>query len=344
MTFTFYAALSVCSSSIRQTCARLKDGHGSLDPLKNVMFTPISQGEKTHETMGNLQEQYDLNVMFDSGGYEVQVGNYEFEELYSYLLDFYDDNRWGERYVLPDHVPVSDDPPELVDQKVNETISASRMCFRRLPSEVQSSSLAVIQGHTKEQISRCLNAYSQLENLEYVGFGSFSTSGISQGVNMLTRDSFENLKWATDLAHRHGLKVHAFGIGGPTSIPLLYEAGVDGFDSTTWMRTSGYGNVFFPFRSRLNVSHRKNRSGKTLTSDELPHIKAETNHDCPFCKDIQQLRENRWDRVVHNLIVTHELTNRVPEMNREDIIVAMNENSKYRKHLEDLQTQIQATG
>jgi queuine/archaeosine tRNA-ribosyltransferase len=300
------------------------------------MFTPISQGEGSHKTIRNIQEEYGLNIMFDSGGYEVQVGNYEFDDLYSYLLDFYEDNRWGHRYVLPDHVPVSADEPELVDKKVNETISASRMCFRRLPEEVKSSAVAVIQGHAKEQLSRCLNAYGQFVGLQYVGFGSFSTSGVSQGVNMLTRDSFDNLEWTTQRAHDNGLKVHAFGIGGPTSIPLLYEAGVDSFDSTTWMRSSGYGNVFFPFKSRLNASHRRKR-GKVLKSSELPHLKAETNHECPFCEDISNLRNNRWDRIMHNLIVTHELSKRVTEMSRKEVIAAMDANSRYRKQLEDLQ-------
>jgi hypothetical protein len=61
---------------MRKTFARLENEYGSLDPLQNVMFTPISSGEDTHQTIRNISTTYDLNVMFDSGGYEVQVGNY----------------------------------------------------------------------------------------------------------------------------------------------------------------------------------------------------------------------------------------------------------------------------
>lgn len=336
MTLTFYAALSVCSSVMRKTFDQLEDGYGSIAPLENVMFTPIARGEETHRTIRTISNSFDTNVLFDSGGYEVQVGNYDFDELYTYLVDFYNENHWGHRYVLPDHVPVSADSDELVDQKVDETISTSRMCFRRLPDELKSRAIAVIQGHTREQISRCLNAYSQLDGLEHVGFGSFSTSGVSQGVNMLTRSTIENLEWATRRAHEQGLSVHAFGIGGPTSIPLLYEAGVDSFDTTSWMRSSGYGNVFFPFKSRYNASHRKKRSGKILTADELPHLKAETGHHCPFCEDISRLRDNRWDRIMHNIIVIQEMSTRVDEMDCKEVIAAMDAQSRYRKHLEDL--------
>lgn len=336
MTLTFYAALSVCSSSLRKTFSKLENGYDSLAPLQNVMFTPIARSEETLKTIRDINDSYDLNLMFDSGGYEVQVGNYDFDDLYAYLVDFYADNRWGYRYVLPDHVPVSADPADLVDQKVNETISASRMCFRRLPDEHKEKAIAVIQGHTKEQLTRCLNAYSQLDGLKHVGFGSFSTSGSNQGVNMLSRDAFDNLEWATRRAHEQGLSVHAFGMGGPTSIPLLYEARVDSFDTTSWMRSSGYGNVFFPFKSRYNASHRKNRSGNILTAAEFPHLKADTNHDCPFCKNISQLRNNRWDRIMHNLIVIQEMTSRIDKMDREDVITSMNPQSRYRNHLEDL--------
>lgn len=344
---TFYAALSVNPSQIRKTFARLEQGYRSLDPLQNIMFTPISQGESSHREIRNIVDRFGVDVMFDSGGYEVQVGNYEFDELYSYLINFYNANRWGQRYVLPDNVPVTGDAEDLVDQKVNETISASRMCFRRLPDEVRSNAVAVVQGHTKEQISRCLEAYVHgegYEELNHLGFGSFGTSGASNGVNMLTKEAYNNLEWAVGQAHDAGLSVHAFGVGGPTSIPLLAEAGVDSFDTTSWMRSSGYGNVFFPFKSRYNASHRKKRGGKILTEEELPHLRAETNHSCPFCDEMQRLRNNRWDRIMHNLIVIHEMTEQVENMSSNEIINAMDPNSTYRKRLEKIHNTPRVTG
>lgn len=333
MTMRFYAALSLCSSSIRQTCARLADGYGSLDPLEHVMFTPIAQGESAHTTIKNLQDRYGINIMFDSGGYEVQVGNTSFDELQAYLHDFYDTNQWGHRYVLPDNVPISQDSDKIVQQKVKQTADVSALFYRQLPEYLQSKALAVVQGHTQNQLQHCLNTYKSLDGLNHVGFGSFGTSGVSNGVNMLTTDAYRNLEWAVDNAHNAGMTVHAFGVGGPTSIPLLYAAGVDSFDTTSWMRSSGYGNVFFPFKSRYNASHRKKRGGKLLTKEELAHIKAETDHSCPFCECMEQLRENRWDRILHNLIVIYEMTNRIEEMSHKEILDAMDEESTYRRRL-----------
>lgn len=334
MTFQFYAALSVNPASIRKTCAKLEDGYGSLEPLEHIMFTPISKGEKAHRTIRNLRDRYDLNVMFDSGGYEVQVGNKTFDQLQSYLHDFYADNPWGHRYVLPDNVPLSQDPPDLVEQKVRQTADISALFYRQLPDHLQSQALAVVQGHDQDQLRHCLNTYTSLDGLQHIGFGSFGTSGVSNGVNMLTTDAYRNLEWAVDRAHDAGMTVHAFGVGGPTSIPLLYTAGVDSFDTTSWMRSSGYGNVFFPFKSRFNASHRKKRGGKLLTKDELPHIKAETDHSCPFCQEMSQLRNSRWDRILHNLIVIYEMSNRIETMSQEEILDAMDEQSTYRRRLE----------
>lgn len=344
MSFTFYPAMSVCPSSMRKTFSRLLNEYGSLEPLEHVMFTPISQGAEPLREIRELATTYDLNIMFDSGGYEVQVGNQEFDDLYAYLVDFYSATDWGHRYVLPDNVPVTGDSKKKVDRKVAETISASQMCFRRLSKSHKKNAVAVVQGHTLDQLLRCINRYSNFEGLQHIGFGSFGTGGVSNGVNMLTKGAFRNLSRVVDHAQKEGFSVHAFGVGGPTSIPLLYEAGVDSFDTTSWLRSSGYGNVFFPFKSRYNASHRKQRSGNVLTASELPHLKAETGHSCSFCEEISSLRDNRWNRIIHNLIVIHEMTERVREMSTIEMISSMDQKSRYRKRLEIAQKSSMAVG
>jgi ribosomal protein S18 acetylase RimI-like enzyme len=49
------------------------------------------------------------SVIFDSGGYQVQMGRLSFEELVERLLPFYGENAWADFLVLPDHVPRSSD-------------------------------------------------------------------------------------------------------------------------------------------------------------------------------------------------------------------------------------------
>lgn len=343
MTFKFYPAVTVNRAQIQKIFNKLEEWVGSIDPVQNVMFTPIAKPGESLDEIKYLTDQFDLNVMFDSGGYEVQVGNRSFDELYAFLLDFYQDNQWGHKYVLPDNVPLSQNDTDTVERKVDETIDTSRLCFRRLPDRIQSKSLAVVQGHTTTQIARCLNAYAEIDGLNHVGFGSFGTSGASNGVNMITDEAFKNLQWAVRRAHEVGMTVHAFGVGGPTSIPLLYEAGVDSFDTTSWMRSSGYGNAFFPFKSRFNASH-KRTSGKVLTRDKLAQMRNETGHECAFCEQIEQLQDSRWNRIIHNLIVLHEMSNKIQSLARDEIIERMDSGSNYRKRLQEQTEPTQVTG
>jgi len=328
----FYAALSVSRDQIRKIASRLLDRYGSMEPLQNIIFTPIATGDTTHETIHELNELYDISLMYDSGGYEVQTGNLEFDELLKYLIGYYEDHQAAHRYVLPDNVPLGGDSSDLVERKVDETISASRTCFKRLPEDIRHRAVGVVQGHSQDQLARCLKAYEEL-GLTTVAFGSFGTGGKNNGVNMLTTEALENLQWAVDRAHGFDMEIHALGIGGPTSIPLLKQAGVDSFDSSAWIRSSGYGNVFFPFKSRYNASHQKVRSGAVLRADELEDLKSETNHSCPFCRTIEQLRDSRWARIVHNLIVTHEMSRRIEEMDQKEMLGAMDKSSTYRSRL-----------
>lgn len=333
MSMEFYAALTVSRNQIRHIASRLIAQYGSIEPIRNVIFTPISMGAASQNTLHDLRDKYDLRLMYDSGGYDVQTGDKSFDDLPQFLIDYYEAHQDAYRYVLPDNVPVNGDDRKTIERKINETLSASRNCYKRLPASIQGRAVGVVQGHSQDHLSRCLKTYHEL-GLDTVAFGSFGTGGKNNGVNMLTSEALENLQWVVHRAHEYGMEVHALGIGGPTSIPLLEAAGVDSFDSSTWFRTSGYGNVFFPFKSRLNASHRKIRSGRVLQTDEFHGLKRETGHECPFCETMDQLRDDRWNRVLHNLIVTYEMSQEVEEMSQEAMVHAMDKQSTYRSRLE----------
>lgn len=329
----FYAALSVSRGQIRQVGSRLLNQYGTTDPIGNIIFTPIATGQTSHEAIHDLADKLDISLMYDSGGYEVQTGDLEFDDLLGYLHEYYGTHTGANRYVLPDNVPMTDDSADTVHKKVKETISASRTCYKRAPPIVRERAVGVVQGHTRDDLSRCLDAYADL-GLETVAFGSFGTGGKNGSVNMITSEALKNLKWTVNKAHSEGIEVHALGVGGPTSIPLLAQAGVDSFDSSAWMRSSGYGNVFFPFKSRYNASHRTVRSGKVLRASELVDLKRESGHDCPYCSSIDKLRDSRWNRIMHNLIVTYEMATATEEMERDEMLSAMDSSSIYRSRLE----------
>lgn len=273
------------------------------DPFKRTIFTPLFAQPSV---LSFMRKQFETRggVIFDSGGYYVQQGLVSYESLYQRLMDFYRNNRWASWYVLPDFVPTSSLSAEEVARRVYATVTVSKLFFVEMPEELRLNALPVVQGHTFEQIQYSIENYAEL-GVSHIGFGSFGTSGNNNNINTITRQSIqmiEFLKWQTEKYH---LKLHLFGVGNPSVLPLFYDLGVDSFDSSCWSRTAGYGNVYLPFRGRKNISQGMLREigGPAYKRAEFSALKDLTEHDCHFCHDIEKLEKNRIYQMLHNLYV-----------------------------------------
>lgn len=338
--FDFVASVTKVNGSQIDRIVGALDEHGlATYGFRKLMFCPLTADPSTHKAIKRLHHEHDIHVSCDSGGYESQINDqYTLQDIYHNDRRFYTENDWPDELVLPDVVPLTGDSEREVEHKVQDTISLSRLLYRDLPEEKQRKAVPVVQGHTKQQIIDCIDAYKELSNIQKIGFGSFSTAGVNGGVNLLNEDNIELLQYAVKEAQKHDLEVHAFGVGGPTSIPILYHCGVDSFDSTSWIRTAGYGNVLFPFKSRLNISHRRDRSGDTMFRENFREMKDETDHECPFCKSFEKLQKSRDHRVIHNLIVMREMVDRVQNYDINEVLEMMNSASKYTTYLRGLAT------
>jgi hypothetical protein len=324
----FYPSMTVSPSLIDEMHEELSSRYGTLDPLKPLIYTPIATGDKLTEKLSELSEE-GFEIMFDSGGYHIQTNNGDFEDLYQYIMPFYKKNRWGHRYVLPDNVPLSDDDNTTVNQKVKETRTNARLSYYFLPDELKSKAVPVIQGSTYEHVTECVETYAELDQVQTVGFGSFETFGNNNGVNIISEDVAATLRYAVNLTHEQGLELHAFGVGGPTVIPVLDYLGVDSFDCSSWIRAGGYGEIYFPFKSPMHVSHDTDRNGPKVFREDLNRLRVESGHDCPFCSSYTELRDSRISRILHNLIVLKEMSAQVSEYTMDEVITQMNDRSRY---------------
>jgi len=244
-------------------------------------------------------------IFFDSGGYAVQQGALSYEDLYQRLLAYYRANDWADVYVLPDFVPTTGLSQEDVEDRVNATIAVSRLFYAEMPIGLRPRALPVVQGYTRMQVRACVEAFREL-GATTMGFGSFGTTGASNDVNIVTARSIDLLAYLADLSTRYGFTIHAFGVGSPTLLPVLYELGVDSFDSSSWLRTAGYGNVLLPFGIRRSVTggRLRERAGhRPLVETEFRMLQEETGHTCYFCASFQALKHNRFYQILHNLAV-----------------------------------------
>lgn len=331
-TLDFYASMTVCPSDVRKIRAHVAAAGARVDPLRNVLITPLFA---SRDTLGMMREMADdgVKVMFDSGGYYVQTGKIRYEELYMPLLAAYRSNGWASVFTLPDHVPTARDNRERVAHKVRDTITYSSIFFQEMPHELKVKAMPVVQGHTLEQIEACLKAYIDL-GVEYIGFGSFGTGGKTSEVNVATQKAVEYAQYVVDIAHQHGIKVHIFGLGRPALVTMLKIIQADSFDSSSWLKAAGFGNVFLPFMRGYNITYR-NTVGKMdigVSFDRFRELAELTGHWCPFCDSLELLQDKKMYRAIHNLIVMSESVTMVNDDQWERIAhIYENGSAKYRQ-------------
>lgn len=302
----FKASLTVSPSDIRKVKALIQNAGGALNPLEQILITPLFASQQSMQLAREMAEA-GASVHFDSGGYYVQTGRLSFRDLYMPLLKAYRANRWASIYTLPDHVPRSQDTAEEVQSKIWDTINYGSLFYEELPDDLKPRAMGVVQGHTYAQVDACLDAYIRL-GVRHIGFGSFGTVGASSEVNVATNSAVELAEYAAKVAHQHGVQMHAFGLGVPALVAMLKGIGVDSFDSASWLKAAGFGQVFLPFMRAYNISYKTSLSEiqRGITFDQFNEWKLLTGHACPYCDSLKELQERKMYRAVHNLFVTAE--------------------------------------
>lgn len=331
----FVASMTVCPSDIRKIKHHLELARTDAQPLRHILITPLFVSSGSLEMTQELAEQ-GSQVFFDSGGYYVQMGKLSYHELYMPLLNAYKQNKWASVYTLPDHVPTSQDDEEVVARKVRETIDFGQMFFNEMPDELKPKAMPVVQGHSYKQVDQCLEAYIKL-GVKRIGFGSFGTSGANSEVNLATHSAIQLARYVIDVAHSYNIKVHLFGLGAPALVAMIKGIKADSFDSASWLKSAGFGQVFLPFMRSYNITYKNTVSDvqQGISTNDFKELRSFTNHYCELCGDLPGLRTHKMFRAVHNLIVISETVDRVNGQDREQIRrIYENGSIKYRGEYE----------
>jgi hypothetical protein len=331
----FVASITVCPSDIRKIRRHLAFADAAFNSLRNVLITPLFANPASLTLVHEMGDE-GAKVFFDSGGYYAQIGRIKYEELYMPLLQVYKANRWASVYTLPDHVPTSKDTSEEVEQKVRDTITFSTLFFHELPDDLKERAMPVIQGHTYRQVDACLTAYLKL-GVRRIGFGSFGTTGKKNEINVATNNAVELAAYVIRVAHEHNMSVHLFGLGTPSLVAMLKGVAADSFDSSTWLKCAGYGQIFLPFMRAYNISHNAlvSELQRGITAAQFQEWRGLTGHHCQLCASIADLQQSKMYRAVHNLITLVETVEMVNGHNHDLIKEIYSRGSrKYRQEYE----------
>ena len=302
----FVRSLTVARSEIIEFLRLWELSKDPRAPFESLILTPLPG--LTDPSRVSTVKQYFAHcshIIFDSGGYAVQQGIISYEDLYQRLLSYYRVNDWADIYILPDYVPTSGLSEQEVEDRVRATTTIARLFHSEMPSSLRERAMPVVQGHTRKQIQTCVETYLEL-GVEIVGFGSFGTAGASNDINMFTSQSIELLTFLLDLGAKLGFRVHALGVGSPTLLHTLHHMGIHSFDSSCWLRTAGFGNVFMPFVRRRNITDgqlRERSWHRPVTPSEFHELQQETDHTCFFCASFDELKSRRFYQILHNLTV-----------------------------------------
>lgn len=307
MPLHFFASMTAAPSDFRKIESLLESVHPGSDPLAHVLTTPLFMNKDALGFVRRFQQERGSEICFDSAGYYVQVGKIGYHELYMKLLNCYRANRWADRYVLPDYVPLSSDSDEQVAEKVRETVYYSSLFYAEMPDELKVKAMPVVHGRTKAQVEYCLEHYLRL-GVQWVGFGSFGTFGKNNETNVATQSAVENARLVVQIANRHGLKVHLFGLGAPALVGMLHGIGAASFDSASWFKAAGFGQVHMPLMRSYNITYNNGVSElqQGITWEHFTRLKQITEHECIYCADYQTLSSHKMHRVIHNLLVVNE--------------------------------------
>lgn len=314
----FVASMTHRPDELKQIMELWRTHPDGREPFKRTIYTPLFAQSRVHDFM--VENFKDIGgVVFDSGGYYVQQGAIDYPELHQKLLAFYREHQWGDWYVLPDYVPTSDLSGQEIDARVKATITVSNIFFSEMPEEVRKRAMPVVQGYKREQIRDCVIKYADM-GVSYVGFGSFDTSGSNNSINMVSTRAFNMIDFLKEQTHKHGMKLHLFGIGTPEVLYQFSDLEIDSFDSSCWSRTAGYGNVYLPFMGRKNLSARmiRDSGGPAYRIEEFAELRDATGHSCPFCEDVERLKKSRIEQMMHNLYV---LVDTVEALNQGEKII-----------------------
>lgn len=311
----FYASATIAPGEIRKIYelwhTYAHDFHwprGKPNPFQRLLISPVLASPSTLAFVRELKRIGETEeVMFDSGGYFVQKGDITYNELYAKLLEIYHTEDWADIYILPDNPPLSKDSLSTAEDKIRQTVDGSLSFAYQLPGEIRKKVMPVIHAKQPIHLEYCLKNYETLmADSHRIGFGSFSTMGTTNSINRVNVDVLRLLDDLVPLLN--GSWLHSFGISTPPAVFCLAKVGISTFDSNSWMRSGGYGYVFFPFVFGRMID-RKTRRYTPIYKDELEPFKLNTGHRCPFCKSFDKLsdRNGRWLRIMHNLTVMTEL-------------------------------------
>ena len=220
------------------------------------------------------------SIFMDSGAFAAAsmgfiLDPYEVSEMQALLQ--------ADLIVPLDHIIVPEDPPEIISQKIQETLHNTEILldYRSKGSEV----VGPLQGLTSELLEQMFDAYREL------GITKFGLGGLVFQPSL--QQTLDRIKQARTITQ--GFWLHLFGkFLHPSLLKSVIESGADSVD--------GFGYILSSVRGLyIDTSAQKYMSiGKLIDSQQK-------SCPCSVCQEYELLDFQRGDREAQHLLIQHNI-------------------------------------
>jgi len=239
------------------------------------------------------------SVMMDSGGFlfmkrkRITISAYD-------VLDLYECSKPDFGVVL-DHPLVPNLPSHIKRRRQLRTLHNTKVMVanKKLSSPVI---VPVIHGYSSDSIRWYVRELNKMGEFPIYGIGSLVPSVFNTRGNGGIFDVIETICEAKKQLPSDS-KIHVFGIGSTLTMHMMFYAGVDCVDSSSWRWKAAYGAIQLPGTGDRYIT------GKAGKKSDKKYLNLSRNEKrlldackCPACKEhsLSELRKSFSLRALHN--------------------------------------------
>jgi tRNA-guanine family transglycosylase len=258
--------------------------------LHNNSIAERMRSEGAHRYM-----KFDGLVVMDSGGY-LFMRRQEVNITPEAILTLYEETKPNFGVIL-DHPLIPNLPQEVAEKRLIVTLeNTKRMVEAR--KTVNPELVPVIHGYDAETVRHYVERLQEIGVFNVYGIGSlvpsvFNVKGVGGIHNVVRIVSFVRDLLPDKI-------IHVFGVGSTLTMHLMFYAGADSIDTSSWRTKAAFGAIQLSgVGDRYITSRERNKQYPRLSREECRIL---DGCECPACKEegLEGLRRSFKLRALHN--------------------------------------------
>ncbi|RSN71493.1 tRNA-guanine transglycosylase [Candidatus Methanodesulfokora washburnensis] len=212
------------------------------------------------------------------------------------ILALYEESKPNFGVVL-DHPLTPNLPQEIAERRMIKTLeNTKRMVEARRTTNPEL--IPVIHGYDTSSIERYVKKLKEIGDFSIYGIGSlvpsvFNSKGVGGIYNVIEIVSFVRTLLPNKI-------IHVFGVGSTLTMHLMFYAGANSIDSSSWRSKAAFGAIQLPGLGDRYITPRKRHKTYPKLSMEEQRVLDECK--CPACEreGLEGLRRSFVLRALHN--------------------------------------------